>query len=389
MPLQLNDHSPDLLRLQREGYDIAVRGGYLLLNHIPYVTESRTIKSGTLVSELTMSGDATTKPSTHVVMFAGEVPCDEEGNRLAQILHSSKQKDLGNGIMVDHRFSNKPPEGYPNYYEKMVTYANIISGPAHALDRSVNPRPLSASEDPDPDSVFCYTDTATSRAEIGIVSSRLKGGPVGIVGLGGTGSYTLDLVATTPVAQIHLFDGDKLLQHNAFRSPGAPTIETLKEAPLKAAYFRDIYSKMHRNIFSHSYLDDSNIDELLRMDFVFIAVDNGCARSLAVKNLTMAAIPFIDVGMGVEEVDGSLTGQLRVTTGIPETGSAAIAVIPLADDGDDLYSRNIQIADLNALNAVLAVIKWKKLMGFYLDLEGEHMSVYQVNGNKLINEPLV
>ena len=76
MPLQLNDHSPDLLRLQREGYDIAVRGGYLLLNHIPYVTESRTIKSGTLVSELTMSGDATTKPSTHVVMFAGEVPCD-------------------------------------------------------------------------------------------------------------------------------------------------------------------------------------------------------------------------------------------------------------------------------------------------------------------------
>ena len=89
------------------------------------------------------------------------------------------------------------------------------------------------------------------------------------------------------------------------------------------------------------------------MDFVFIAVDNGCARSLAVENLTMAAIPFIDVGMGVEEVDGSLTGQLRVTTGIPETGSAAIAVIPLADDGDDLYSRNIQIADLNALNAVL------------------------------------
>ena len=81
--------------------------------------------------------------------------------------------------------------------------------------------------------MFCYTDTASSRAEIGVVSAKLKGGAVGIVGLGGTGSYILDLVAKTPMAEIHLFDGDKLLQHNAFRAPGAPSIETLKEAPLK------------------------------------------------------------------------------------------------------------------------------------------------------------
>ena len=388
MPQQPIDHSPDLKRLQNEGYDIEVRGGYLLLKHIPYVTENRTIKSGTLVSELTLSGDATTKPSTHVVMFAGGLPCDEEGNRLSQILHSSKPRDLGSGIMVSHRFSSKPAEGYPNYYEKMATYANIISGPAHALDHSVNPRALAASDDPDPDSLFYYTDTATSRADIGAVSAKLKGGAVGIVGLGGTGSYILDLVAKTPVSEIHLFDGDKLLQHNAFRSPGAPSIETLKDAPLKTEYFRDIYSKMHRNIFSHSYLDASNLDELLRMDFVFIAVDNGCARRLAVETLTGVAIPFIDVGMGVEDVDGSLTGQIRVTTGTSETGTAALAVIPLVDDDNDLYSRNIQIADLNALNAVLAVIKWKKLKEFYLDLEGEHESIYQINGNKLINESL-
>ena len=389
MPQPPIAHSPDLQRLQNEGYDIEVRGGYLLLKHTPYVTESRTIKSGTLVSELTLSGDATTTPSTHVVMFAGEVPCDEEGNQLTQVLHSSKTRDLGDGIIVDHRFSSKPAKGYPDYYKKMTTYANIISGPAHALDHSVNPRALAASEDPDPDSVFCYTDTASSRAEIGVVSTKLKGGAVGIVGLGGTGSYILDLVAKTPVAEIHLFDGDNLLQHNAFRSPGAPSIETLKEAPLKTDYFRAIYSRMHRNIFSHSYLDKSNVGELLRMDFAFIAVDNGCARRLAAESLTRAAVPFIDVGMGVEEVDGSLTGQIRVTTGTSETGDAAITAIPLVDDGDDLYFRNVQIADLNSLNAVLAVIKWKKLKGFYLDLEGEHESIYQINGNKLINEPLV
>ena len=41
-----------------------------------------------------------------------------------------------------------------------------------------------------------------------------------------------------------------------------------------------------------------------------------------------------------------------------------------------MYSHNIQIAELNALNAALAVIKWKKLAGFYVDLEGEHFTVY-------------
>jgi hypothetical protein len=50
------------------------------------------------------------------------------------------------------------------------------------------------------------------------------------------------------------------------------------------------------------------------------------------------------------------------------------------------YSHNIQIAELNALNAALAVIKWKKLCGFYQDLEREHCSVYTINGNHIANE---
>jgi hypothetical protein len=37
-------------------------------------------------------------------------------------------------------------------------------------------------------------------------------------GLGGTGSYILDLVSKTPVNEILLFDSDDFLQHNAFRS---------------------------------------------------------------------------------------------------------------------------------------------------------------------------
>ena len=35
--------------------------------------------------------------------------------------------------------------------------------------------------------------------------------------------------------------------------------------------------------------------------------------------------------------------------------------------GRTIYRSNIQVADLNALNATLAVIRWKQYFGFYQD----------------------
>ena len=197
----------------------------------------------------------------------------------------------------------------------------------------------------------------------------------------------LDLVSKTPVREIHLFDGDRLGQHNAFRSPGAPSIETLRVAPLKTDYYRDIYAEMRRNIVAHGFVDESMVDSLRAMDFVFMAVDKGRPRRLVVEKLEEFGVPFIDVGMGVEEVEGSLLGQLRVTASTDRSRDQVHSTLPLSDrDREDDYSRNIQIADLNALNAALAVIKWKKISGFYTDLEGEHTSLYQIDGNHLVNE---
>ena len=106
-----------------------------------------------------------------------------------------------------------------------------------------------------------------------------------------------------------------------------------------------------------------------------------------VKKLEEFGVPFIDVGMGVEEVESSLLGQLRVTASTDKSRDQVRSTLPMSDhDGEDDYSRNIQIADLNALNAALAVIKWKKLLGFYIDLENEHTSLYQIDGNYIVNE---
>ena len=385
-------HSPisrsaDLKRLKDAGYEVEVQSDYLLLKDVPYVNENRNVKRGTLVSELTLAGDVTTRPNTHVVMFAGDMPCHRDGRPLKQILLSSGRRELGGGLVIDHEFSSKPPEGYPDYFQKMTTYEAIISGPAQSIDPSATARTFYFVEGQAEDSVFRYVDTASSRAGIGVITERLKVGVVAIVGLGGTGSYILDLLAKTPVREIHLFDGDRLGQHNAFRSPGAPSLKTLKDAPQKAVYYRDIYSEMRRNIVSHGYVDGSVVDCLREMDFVFVAVDERCSRRLVVEKLEEFGVAFIDVGMGVLEEAGALFGQLRVTASTDQSREQVHSRLQLSgNDREDDYSRNIQIADLNALSAALAVIKWKKILGFYVDIEKEHSTLYQIDGNCLINE---
>jgi len=225
MPQQRISLSPDLKQLRDEGYDVEVQSGHVLVKDVPYWTTNKELKRGTLVSELTLAGDVTTTPSTHVAMFIGEYPCYQDGSRIAQIENQSARRELGPNLAIDHTFSSKPTTGaYKDYYEKMSTYATIISSQTGLTAKTF---PVVV-PDADEDSVFQYIDTASSRAGINVVSKKLEIGKVGIVGLGGTGSYVLDLVAKTPVREIHLFDGDRFSQHNAFRSPGAPSIDDLK-----------------------------------------------------------------------------------------------------------------------------------------------------------------
>ncbi len=129
-------------------------------------------------------------------------------------------------MAIHHTFSAKPKpnDAYPNYYEQVTTYVAIISGPAQRIDETFSAKTFPVNRpDEDSDEPFNYIDTATSRAEIVEVTKKLKLRKIVILGLGGTGSYVLDLVAKTPVREIHLYDGDTFYQHNAFRSPGAPS----------------------------------------------------------------------------------------------------------------------------------------------------------------------
>lgn len=387
MSQPLINHSPDLKRLQDEGYKLELRDGHLLVHRIPYVNSSSEIGEGVLVTDLNLAGNKTVKPKTHVIHFIGDQPCNKDGSVITAIQHNSTTRNLSNAIKVNRSFSNKPKSGYKDYHHKITRYIEIISAPAISMDSSKTARVYEVIEVPEDKSVFNYIDTNSTRAEIGVISEKLEGHKIGIIGLGGTGSYVLDQVAKTPVQEIHLFDGDRFLQHNAFRSPGAPSIKQLNRQYFKTGYFKMIYSKMHRGIKSHSiYLDESNMSMLEELDFVFICIDNGSAKKGIIEYLNEKEIPFIDAGLGVNIAGQAIVGTIRSTLVTNQMTNHITKRISLSDLEEDEYASNIQIADLNAMNAVMAVIKWKKHVGFYQDLEGEYTSLYTINLNDMINE---
>ena len=388
MSRELFSRNSDLARLRSEGYFVRIEGNLLVMREVPYVDAQRRVRTGTLVSALDLAGDQTRRPETHVIHWDGDFPCNADGTPLPAISHQSPNTDLGYGLTARHSFSNKPPEGYLDYYAKMSTYATILAGPAAVLQPGISPRVFRGADEDDQISVFNYLDTASGRVGLGALAAKLENEVIGILGTGGTGGYILDLVAKTPVKEIRLFDDDDFLSHNAFRAPGAPSLEELRDAPKKVNYLKGIYERMHRGIVAHCVkLEAATLGLLEGITFAFISMDAGEEKRAVVAKLEALGVPFIDVGMGLELSNGSLGGILRVTTSTPDKRDHVHAgrISFEGGGGRDVYASNIQVADLNALNACLAVVKWKKLRGFYRDLENEHHSTYTTDGGMLLN----
>jgi tRNA A37 threonylcarbamoyladenosine dehydratase len=386
----LISRNDDLKRLFDDGFEVEVIGAHLIIRSVPYVNVARQVRRGVLVAQLHLNVDVTTPPTRHVVMFAGEFPCDEHGAELVKLKHGNAKNAITEDLQTQYTFSNKPPGGYKDHYQLVTTYVANISGPAEVIDPNARAQTWKVLENNDPASVFLYPDTASSRAGITAVTRKLEGGPIAILGVGGSGAYALDLLAKTPTKEIHLFDGDRFGQHNAFRAPGAPSVAELKERRYKVDYFTSIYSRMRRGIVPHQFhIDATNVSLLEGMEFVFLCMDAGKAKLAVVEKLEELGIPFIDVGMGITvDENDSLHGILRVTTSTKEKRNHVRdnQRIDFTGDGENVYSQNIQIADLNALNAALAVLKWKKMRGFYGAIKNEHFSAFAIDVDAIVND---
>lgn len=385
MSQELINHSDDLKKLQNEGYELYVNNGYGIVSHIPYLRSNGEIDYGTLVSSIAFEGDKAKYNGDHVIYFSGDQPCNIDGTEITQIKHSTSDSILG-GINVKRSFSNKPDENYKDYYEKFVNYANIISFPAIAKDDSVTAKTFKKIVTEE-DSVFQYVDTNSSRAGIDNCNRKMLDKRIAIIGLGGTGSYILDLVSKTSIKEIHLIDGDVFCQHNAFRSPGAASKEIFPKSMSKVSYFKANYQNMHKNLIEHNmFIKEENVSVLKDMDFVFICIDSGITRKLITDYLVLEEIPFIDTGIGLQNINDTINGQIR-TTIFDKTNYDKIPVyLDFNEDGDDVYNTNIQIAECNALNATIAVIEWKKYFGIYESADVQCQNVYSIDMGEIVHE---
>lgn len=385
MFIKLVNHNPDLQQIINEGYEVEISNSDLIIHNIPYVNDKKQIRYGSIISHSKITGFTLT-PNDHQVLWTGEYPCDHNGSQMTSLVGGTNNEKIREGLVATHSFSQKPPGGYGNHFQKIESYVHLLEDQARVIDSAVTAKKFKPIKLTEQESVFNYFDTASSRAGIMSINEKLKG-RIAIIGLGGTGSYILDLISKTPVEEIHLFDGDKFHNHNAFRSPGAPSETDLQRDMTKVEWFVEIYSRMRRKVIPHPQLiNESNVSELDSMNMIFLCIDKNQPRKFIVNYLLEKKISFIDVGVGISKTNDMLTGLVRMTACTDSFFDHAQKRIMIGNDNDDEYSANIQIADINALNAVLAVIKWKKLCGFYEDSEHEHNCIYGINNNEIAND---
>lgn len=368
--MQRISHSEDLLRLRDEGVEYSlVKGTVLVVEHVPYLNRNVELCYGTLIFPLTMSGESLVPPVDHTAFWKGEQPCFTDGSFISGLVSCPQKRDFGNGIVSDYFLSRKPVENngkYLSYRDKVIQHIQMISTPAREQypdDCKKNQYEVVAENI---DLPFCYGDTNAARAQITGISEKLEKQKIAIVGLGGTGLYLLDYLAKCPVSEIHLYDDDMFCNHNAFRAPGAASIEVLNRHLSKVQYGADLYSNVKRNVIPHKEkITPDNISCLNEMDFVFLCIDLNSVRNMIAKYLADHDKPFIDSGLGLENINGHIVGQVRVTTAFSGHYDHLREAFGSSDDDDNVYASNIQVAELNSLAATMSVIKWKKLMGFY------------------------
>ena len=249
--------------------------------------------------------------------------------------------------------------------------------------RSPGPHGLGGHSDTAPPSTpdpFKIPNTFEARAGIVQVQNRIRAQNIAIIGLGGTGSYVLDLVAKTPVGEIHVLDGDFMDSHNFMRAPGAPTdeeIEILPPGVLCAKWTITIpsTSSLREGIHTHPIRVDSKstLDEFLSVhsiDFAFVCIDqlteSDSPRQDAVYlALSDSKVPFIDSGVSLAVEDSAVSGS--VTTSFYDAGSLEwkVAIPNSKVEGDVPGYRNVQLPEVNALAASLAVMEWRRRTGQY------------------------
>ena len=376
---KLVSRNDDLRRLVEKGYAITFDTNCLIARDIPYLDSTGALKVGAIVTKLEFIDKERVKQVDHTIFFAGGVPHQMDGTAIQNLGGGSASFALSEAckdVVVERSFSNKPRATgkFEDFFEKIESYVRIISGPA--MERyGATCLTFRVVEEIIPDAIFKFHDTMTSRAEITDIAAKFNSDVAAVIGLGGSGAYLLDFLVKTPVKEVRAFDLDPFHVHNAFRSPGR--LDESELGKTKAEVYRARYENFRNGLLIQPKLiHAASVEELEGVTFAFVCVDKGSSRAGVFDLLISKRIPFIDVGMGLYRERETLNGLMRMTY-YPVEHAQTIRdknLAPLIDSPDDVYRANIQIGELNALNAALAIIRFKQLRGFY----AQELSPYHI-----------
>ena len=383
------DRSPDLQTLVDYGYALELRGAYLVVKNIPYLCASTgALGHAALITSLDLTPEqATRPPGDHTVWWTGDVPYHSDGSSLEGGIACGRWetgRDLGEGLTAYMQWSLKPLKGgkmrsYADYREKIQTYVDEVASYAEARYPGVL-EAARAGEDPVTvgETRFNYINTSTYRYGLKGVERPIEDEVVAVIGVGGTGSYLVDILAKTNVKELHLFDDDILEQHSAFRLAGAARIEEIGGTRTKVAWHQQRYAAVRdRGFFASEVKVHGDATNLLRrFTTVFIAVDDLASRRMIQAQCNALGVFHVSVGLAVEiegQDNNQLGGMVKVETGFIHP--------PRSDDespSDPVQPQaygNVQAAELNMLGAALAIVEWKAKVGVYRSERSRYDSV--------------
>lgn len=144
----------------------------------------------------------------------------------------------------------------------------------------------------------------------------IQGLCVGVVGLGGTGSIVVDMLARLGVHKFVLIDPDTVEQSNLNRliggnekSLGRPKVQVARE------HITDILPFTPEiTVIQGSILDETAVSALKSSDFLFGCTDSHGSRVVLNQFAYQHLIPYIDLGVGIATDHGvvkNITGRVQ------------------------------------------------------------------------------
>ncbi|MDE0678803.1 MAG: ThiF family adenylyltransferase [Gammaproteobacteria bacterium] len=210
----------------------------------------------------------------------------------------------------------------------------------------------------------------------------VRGEKMAIVGLGGVGAWIADLLTKADVAEVHGWDGDVIEAKNIIRMPGAVNPDWIGKP--KAEWFEETYRQIHRQVHGHpKYVDEQTaVGMCSNATFGFVAVDNDEGRKIACGAMAAAGIPFIDVGISLNRRDGQVRASIRVTTVRPHDDAWRKAIPKVDKAGQQTYGK-LELPDVAAVAAGMAVQSWRKVRGQTAQESASECMVYRTEADTI------